>query len=229
MNKIFLYIRRTKNYFLTREIDKVASNVLGGGTTDNVQNSLVLWPQVTGKQYKLIRSQINRLVYAENSTKKFDAIYNYSYDKIQDDVWIMPIDEDDLVSNHCIKIIRESEITANSVIWQTTLVSDTVRVSGLGWTPSNSYAVRSEFVKDDMRLVHKHMYFAEKELSNAQNLGIVSGLKLETPASAGTMWKYKTADELRTGIEIFKSIDSSDIPQNFRTVFRAIQDIFTIV
>lgn len=229
-NKVLLYIRRTRNYFHTREVDVNDNGVIENNHIRDIRDRLDMWPEATGKQFKRIRAQIARVAYHHNVRCRPDLIYNFSYRHLPKDekLWVYPVDEDDLIDVTSLKAIRSISCGATSIAWRTTVAEyDKVRLSGSENVPSNCYALKTS-AHPNFDLIDKHMFFQKTEFKDALRPGFISGMRVETPASVGRHWTVPSVEELVSRIRQFKAIDLGSVPEAFREPFSRIQDVFTV-
>lgn len=230
-NRVIFYIRRTRQYFLTRKVESGTNKVISDHVVKNVRRCESFWATVTGKSFAQIRSEISDVAYDHNLSCKPDIVYNYSDKAIpaDNDLWVLPVDEDDLIDHQSLKIIREYHGPRDFLVWRTIIAGHRfVYPSQPGRVLSNSYALKSEIATRNDLLVHKHKQFRLRKLDYAESFPIPTGLKIETPASAGRLWEIKDAEMLRELVERFKSLSVEDHAPHLVEPFIRIQSVFTL-
>jgi len=234
MNKVILLVRRTESYYFTRIPDNEPSAVLDKNAVKDVHWRTHYWEKLVGKSYSQIRNEIEALAYDHNIKQKPDIVYNYHVRSIpnDDNIWILPIDEDDLADRDGIDYIRNFEGSENIIIWNT-LFSEVdkkvIRVGGQKSVQSNAYAIRSSYAHKFPRLILKHMGVKKNHEHLAHRTDSIFGFKIENPASIGRLWSAPSAEQILDKITKFRAIDSSVLSPEMKELFTKIQDVFTLV
>jgi hypothetical protein len=230
-NHILFFIRRTRNWYQNRTPEKKKNRVVPLSVTRFVAEKNDLFAKVLGKSILELKGELSEICDCHNRSHKVDSIYNYAYFSLPRDhrCWVFPIDEDDLIDQKSLDLIRNYDGEHNAIAWRTWIINkqNVVAASDGVGVPSNSYAIRSPFADGNHRLIMKHGYFRKKMGNQIFRSNSLSGLKVQSPVSIGRLREIRSSDALAERIEVFTKIDSSILPGNLRSTFTEIQNLFS--
>jgi len=153
MNKIALLIRRSREYYLNHKIDfphKLKSTSLKNWayTKHNIDS----WNIHFDMSYIEFRRELSRISFSSYSRNCFDRIYYWSdCDHLiqEKNLIVVPIDEDDWLSNSLVDNIRTLNLEACSAIsWKIIHIRNDCKVTSLDGIRSCSYALKMPYPPD---------------------------------------------------------------------------------